>query len=139
MILIIIAICVFLIMCTTMIFPSWHRILRNKTTYNILLFLSFIFILATVYNFNNYAKEDRAFLFGALCPTTFLLFYKMFDRIIQNKLKRHLYFGTKNTILFVDEETKESTWIEMVIQIFLFIVPLIWFYIGDILFEKLYL
>lgn len=115
-------ICFALIFITTSFTPKWHRVLRNFKIYYLCFFLSLGVIVINIIEYNQHKK---LLLFLGFAPILFLVSYKLFDTYILFKLNRHFYFGAGRNRFLRDEETKESTWIEGLFQMFLFFIPIL--------------
>lgn len=127
---------IFFIVIPTMIDPRMHKVLRDNWIYYTLLILSFLLILGVVATLSpKLDVTDKINSFASLCPITFLILYKQFDNYIIRKFKRHIYFRTQYSTLFVNEESKEATTIEYIFQMLLFIIPLLWLVVGYVIFK----
>jgi hypothetical protein len=119
-----------------MINPKLHKVLRDNWTYYTLLIFSFLLILGVAAALSpKLDMIEKRNSFASLCPITFLILYRQFDNYIIRKLKRHIYFRTQYSTLFVDEESKEATSIEYLFQMLLFIIPLLWMVVGNFIFR----
>lgn len=122
---------------TVLIYPSLHKILRNKRTFRVLLIIS---ILLPIVSFLSYNEKiiwnEHTVHFYSFQLLIFLVLYKYYDNYIIKKHNRHIYFFTKyNRVLWTDEESDLITSTEFWLQYSLLLVPLI----GSALFNWLIL
>jgi hypothetical protein len=102
------------------VFPRCHRFLRENKYYFIAIILGAALFYVNsflVYNSNLYTPDEKRINYILFFnPLLFLALYKISDKIILGKFKRHIYFRILGGS---DIETKESTWLEFILQIFL--------------------
>ena len=122
---IIYSICCAFIFIPTILYPPIHKILRNQKTYKSILYfaimLPIISILLLIFDITDIENHNP---FISLTTLFFLLLYKYYDRIILHKHKRHIYFFVSfNHSLYSDDESDESTSLELWLKLSLMIFP----------------
>jgi hypothetical protein len=93
--------------------------------------------LGTVSDFSGLTENEKRFSLTSLSLVTFLILYKIFDRIIMRKYDRHMhlvYFGGPFNRFDYDVNERENTRQENLFQFILFIIPIFWTTLGYIVF-----
>lgn len=134
---IVIFISFFFVFIPTMIFPITHKVLRNKKVYFLILISTILFAFFSLFVLedNPYNKFEKGNKLVALSPLTFVILYRFGNSISQYLYKRPIYFSSGTYNIFHDNESNQSTWLELLIQMILFFIPFIWILIGEKLFE----
>jgi hypothetical protein len=104
------------------------KILRNPDYFKLSIFLSLIPIISAIILL---MKSGENLIFESLIPISILILFKWADNYILKKFNRHFYFSKKYSF---DLESKNATWLEFFIQMFIAFGPLFfWFFIGGFL------
>ncbi|AOW11145.1 hypothetical protein EM308_17575 [Flavobacterium gilvum] len=104
------------------------KILRKCNYFKFFLVLSLIPIILEIVQL---FKNNDKFIFVCLIPISILFLFKCADNYILKKLNRHFYFSKKHC---TDIESKDATWLEFFIQMFIAFGPLFfWIFISEIL------
>lgn len=129
-----ILVCLFFTPTFTLFAPMTHKIFRNTSVYFYFMLFSFSLVVIFIFKLNTLANSDKTlYLASCLSPITFLLLYKLFNKIINLKYGRPIYFYV-NYISYKDGESENATGIERVLQMILLIIPGFLYYIGSLLF-----
>jgi hypothetical protein len=134
MITLILFFCIFFVSIPTLIYPPSHKIFRNKKSYAFAYGLSIIPIVVSAFMLLNFSLSvtEKVNSLIALSPITFLILYKIFDKLSIEEYGRHIYFSTKYS---KDKESLESTWSEWFFQMLLLLNPFLWLGIGILIFK----
>jgi hypothetical protein len=129
----------------TILFPSTHKVLRKQKEFKYILFftisLPIFSILLLIFDPDEIENHNS---FMSLSPLFFVLLYKYYDNIILRKYGRHIYFFVRNNhVLYSDDESDESTslelWLKLSLSIFPFLLSaLINFIILDLIYKYLF-
>ncbi len=125
----------------TTIFPSTHKVLWKQKEFKYILFfaisLPVFSILLLIFDPDEIENHNS---FMSLSPLFFILLYKYYDNIIWRKYGRHIYFFVRNNHdLYSDDESDESTSLELWLQLSLTIFPfLLSAFINFIILDLLY-
>lgn len=109
----------------TILFPSTHKVLRKQKEFKyILLFTIFLPMLSILLLIFDPDEIENHNSFVSLSPLFFVLLYKYYDNIILHKYGRHIYFYVSyNHALYSDDESDESTSLELWLQLSLILFP----------------
>ncbi len=104
--------------------PHTLKIFREAKKFNkaLIIFTTLFLIGFVIQTFPGFNCLERKNLFYPLYGITYLIFYKISDNYIINTKGRHMYYLTIRHIK--DEESKKSTSLENIIQIFNLIASL---------------
>ncbi len=128
--------CLFLTPTFTIILPMIHKMFRDSFTYFISIICSLGLFVLFAFKTVAAPESDKVMYFVCcVTPITFLLLYKIFDFIVKWKFNRHIYFFA-NFIGYKDGESENATWLDQSFQMILFIIPGLWWWIGDLIFKK---
>nr|WP_315158916.1 hypothetical protein [uncultured Flavobacterium sp.] len=120
-----------LLFCGIYMFPFMlgeGKILRNPDYFKLSIVLSLIPIISAIILL---MKSEENYICESLIPISILILFKWADNYILKKFNRHFYFSKKYSL---DLESKNATWLEFLIQMFIAFGPLFfWFFIGDFL------
>lgn len=101
------------------------KILRNPEYFKLSILFSLIPIILAIILL---MKSGENFIFESLIPISILILFKRADNYVLKKFNHHLYFSKKHSF---DLESKNATWLEFFIQMFIAFGPLFfWFFIG---------
>ena len=118
--------------------PPWHKIFRNKKTYNYFLYFSIVFPIVSFLTLFGEIENPKIGVFITFYPLIFLILHKYFDNRILNEYNRHLIFSKKYNVIWKDDESDYATSTDNWYQLLICLVPIILPYvIGWIIFEIL--
>lgn len=121
---------------TFIINPPWHKIFRDKKTYNFFLYFSIIFPIVSFLTLFGEIENPKISVSISLYPVTFLILHKYFDNRILKKYNRHLIFSKQYNVLWKDDESDNATSTDNWFQFLICFIPLILPYgIGWLVFE----
>lgn len=107
-------------------------ILRSAIVYWSLLLASLLFPwIAFEIVQNDLGKCDVMWFVTTINSTIELILYKVFDRIILKTKGRHLYFYWRGRNYMPLSES----WLDLIFQLLLTGIPILWFWIGQAIFE----
>lgn len=113
----------FFVWIPTFLVPPIHKYLRNNLVYTCCLIIAISIFGWSVANYSEnlppIEKSHTPFYIG---PLVFMILYKVFDKIVQRRLDRHMYFWMK---FMRNKESVEQTFYEWLLQMILGFVPLI--------------
>ena len=116
--------------------PPWHKILRNKKTYIIILYISIFLPIVSFLTLFGEFENPRISVFVTFYPLIFLVLHRHYDNLILKKYKRHLIFSRKYNVIWKDDESDYATSTDNWYQLLICLIPLILPYgIGWIIFE----
>ena len=109
----------------TMLYPPVHKVLRNPKIYKSILYFTILLpILSILLLLLDSSDIENHNSFISLSPLFFLLLYKYYDKIILNKYERNLYFFVQfNHSIYSDDESDDSTSLELWFKLSLLIIP----------------
>jgi hypothetical protein len=113
-------------------FPLMHTLLQEKKIFRNFLLLSLGLLLLQIILFiGYYNNNDKINSIIVISPITFLIVYKKFNKIIQQKYNRNIYFHLIFMYLpgeseFKGDEYKKATPLEYWFQIVLAFIPVFW-------------
>lgn len=114
----------------------WHKIFRNKKTYNYILYISIFLPIVSFLTLFGEVENPRISAFVTLYPFIFLILYRHFDNLILKKYNRHLIFRRKYNVIWKDNESDYATSTDNLYQFLISFIPIILPYgIGWIIFE----
>jgi hypothetical protein len=106
-------------------------ILRSEIVYWAMLLVSLLFPwIAYEIIQNDLGKYDVFWFVTTVNMTTCLGLYKLFDQIILKLYNRHLFISWKGHYLH-----KNESWLDLIMQLILILLPAIWFWIGVAIFK----
>ena len=116
-------------------FPPTHKILRNKSTYIVILFMWFVILIISIKTLtHNSTESEKQFALSPICPLLFLMLYKVFDKVCLKRYGRNIYFQLEYNRFWEDDEADEATFLELLLQYSLLIIPLtFWWKISPII------
>jgi len=113
----------FFVWIPTFIVPPTHKYLRNNIVYICCMIMAILIFGLPVINYSeNLSPIEKSHISLYTSPLVFLVLYKAFDKIVQRRLGRHMYFWMK---YLRNKESVEQTWFEWLLQMVLVFVPLI--------------
>ena len=115
------------ILILTEVFPIGHKFLRLKHNFNQIFITSLIISILCIclYYFTENGKTEKLNMWSPLSVVIFLLLYKLFDNIILKIYNRNLFFFIEhNRNTFDDEESEKSSFLDIVFQFLLLIIPI---------------
>ena len=113
------------ILIPTVLYPPLHKILRIQNTYKSILYFTILLpIISILLLFFDSSDIQNHNTFFSLSPLFFLLLYKYYDRLILRKYERHIYFFVQfNHSIYSDDESDDSTSLELWLKLSLTIFP----------------
>ncbi len=106
-------------------------ILRSEIVYWSMLLASLLFPwIAYEIVQNDLGKYDVFWFVAAVNSTIVLGLYKLFDRFMLKIKGRHLFISWRGHYLHTDD-----SWLDVIFQIVLMVVPALWFWVGQALFK----
>ncbi len=125
----------FPIFLSTIIYPPSHRILRRKWNYILVLIMALALLALSLFLYRCNAKViDKRNLLAPISLLTYLIFHKIFDEICLKKYQRNMFFFSKGGKFWGNEESRESTFFEAVLQFLLIVLSFFaWLEIGPII------
>ena len=108
------------------LYPPIHKILRIQKTFKSILYFTILLpIISILFVLAGFTDFENSF-FISFSPLFFLIFYKYYDGIILRKYGRHIYFFVRfNHSIYSDDESDETTSLEVWLGITLTIFPLL--------------
>jgi hypothetical protein len=107
-------------------------ILRSAIVYWSLLLASLLFPwIAFEIVQNDLGKYDVMWFVTTINSTIELILYKVFDRITLKTKDRHLYFYWRGRNYL----SLSESWLDLIFQLLLTGIPILWFWIGQAIFE----
>ena len=120
--------------CITFLYSPLHKYLRNYKVFRSFLILSILMMIISICLIKgDWDSQRKLNSFSSIVIIIYLFLYKLVDFISIKKYNRHIYFNSKFSGYFKDEEWKESTWLEFFMQISILLIPIFtWFGIGQL-------
>lgn len=116
--------------------PPWHKIFRNKKTYNCILYISILLPIVSFLTLFGEVENQRISVFVTLYPFIFLILYRHFDNLILKKYNRHLIFSREYNVIWKDDESDYATSTDNLYHFLISFIPIILSYgTGWIIFE----
>ena len=121
-----------------LLYSPIHKYLRDKKVYLTLLILSIIMLIISVNQIEvDWENSQKVNAFGPIQLISYLILYKLVDFIALKKYNRHMYFSCRLSNYLEDEEAKEATWLEFLMQFLILIISILaWRKFGELIVEK---
>lgn len=118
---------VFVIIMMGLLLPHLLSIFRIPRIFNQALSICiFLFVVGIIFQFqDNFNCDDRRGLFYPLYGIVFLILYKIADNVALKKLGRHMYYRYLLSRYYTNEKAEQSTLMENIAQILIFLMTFI--------------
>ena len=105
--------------------PPWHKIFRNRKTYNYILYISIFLPIVSFLTLFGEVENPKISVFVTFYPLIFIVLYRHFDNIILKKYNRNLIFKRKYNVIWKDDESDYATSTDNWYQFFISFCPII--------------
>lgn len=121
-----------------LLYSPIHKYLRSEKVYYILLIVSTLMLIVSYNQVEpNWEKYQKVNALAPILILTYIILYKLADYIALKKYNRHMYFYCRISYYMEDEEARESTLLENLMQFSILIISMfIWWTMGTFIAEN---